>query len=451
MRDKIGIIYAPLTAISPARWGWVDTTGQLRREKIRRELTVAAQAGANMIRLLPWGVWGYAREAETFSGFCLSDDGRYDLTRHRQEYYDGLRWIVQTANELGLTVWFDLFDRCGLGNHQNPWSNNVQQVDSFYQTPQLAESWIRAVVNALSGGEVVYGWGNELAGAAAVEFCMTTVAPTLRALGVPFANQAYGSDNPVATPAHRRLVGLRPSEVAEALGATASVHDQTAISGTALDHEAFRGVDVFYDGGTVVAVASDATFDQDWMKARIGDDVKLLPIRPVHGARSWPCAHTWGPLWWWGQNPIRKAICDDGVWDGDSTIDVSPAGQRRPSAETWYTIAAAALATRLEDPALPGLPLLYLEHSPKAEHVDGTAEGEAALVAMAATMRAISEAYHDRFGVWPENYRHPAAPQTPGHEPPPSPPTGPVRHCWKCSWWRRALCWFRIRPRRCRE
>ena len=41
--------------------------------------------------------------------------------------------------------------------------------------------------------------------------------------------------------------------------------------------------------------------------------------------------------------------------------------------------------------------------------------------------------------------------EPPKQEPEPEPvQEGPIRHCWLCAWWRRWLCWLRIRPKKCR-
>jgi len=131
------------------------------------------------------------------------------------------------------------------------------------------------------------------------------------------------------------------------------------------------------------------------------EQTALSMYRPVHGikdAGSWDLIDT-VRFWVANGNPICVLWSMDGVWDGESVCDwtTAPNGQlqHRPSVEQirsamkyWLDIAWRF--------TLPSGQVKYgYEHIPKAENND---------LCSAMSIRAISEAYQDRFAALPENF-----------------------------------------------
>lgn len=406
--DKIGLVYAPLCSLSDTPWGWLKRTNNrwTLRPQVRGELRAVANVGTNMVRLLalaPWLENGVTDLKRVFAPFAIGPSGCFSLRQFDNDYFSILKDIVQIANEHALVVWLDLFDHCGCGDTNSPWVTNEEGV-SDYASPradQYTRAYIKTLVETLRGRDVIFGWGNEFRDRDETEFCFRVVAPTLAECGVLWGRQAYGADNTYHEPC-----------------------------------------------------------EQDWQKSRLEDafgvEAKLSVVRPVHGigvdfSRAELIAS------WWGRNPIRKCLSDDGVFNGDSAQDYQTdnPSRRRPSSEQWgETI--RALGERqppptLDAPALTGLWLWAFEHSPKQWQTL-----ETFLTTQTATLSAMA----DEIEIWQgaplaNRGKFPPVvdPVSPPPEPTPNPepgPTGPVRHCWKCSWWRRLLCWFRLRPRRCR-
>ena len=325
--DKIGLIYAPLSALSPTPWGWIHPNGGIIADREVPELRTMANAGANCVRLLalaPWLENGEINHSKIVSPFKVGSTGRFTLREFNDEYFDYFVKIAKCSNDAGMTLWIDLFDHCGRNHPNSPWVTNEEGVSDYAsaRADQYTTAYIERMVDTLKGRDVIYGWGNEFRDRDETEFSLRVVAPTLAECGVPWEKQAYGADNLFREPC-----------------------------------------------------------EQDFQKARLEDayglDAKLSVIRPVHGigvdySRAELIAS------WWGRNPIRKSLSDDGVFDGASVLDFQTDNptRHRPSPAQWRTtirrLRERQPSPTLDAPQLPGLWTWAFEHSPKQWQTEPT-------------------------------------------------------------------------------
>ena len=111
--DKIGLIYAPLCALSPTPWGWAASDGGIYDDKENRELRMAANAGANCVRVLalaPWLQNGEINPAKIMAPFEVGSSGRFTLSKFEFGYFDAVWSLADDVNKLGMALWIDLFD-----------------------------------------------------------------------------------------------------------------------------------------------------------------------------------------------------------------------------------------------------------------------------------------------------------------------------------------------------
>ena len=402
--DKIGLIYAPLSALSPTPWGWIERNNgkwRLKERQCTDELRAMANAGANCVRLLalaPWLENGEINQQRIFSPFPQGAGNAFTLKGRTPEYYSVVRRVAEIANESGLTLWIDLFDHCGATSPNSPWVTNEEDVHR-YADPEAdcyTSVYIRTMVEALRGLDVIYGWGNEFRDREETDFALHVVAPTLSQCGVPWEKQAYGADNTYHEPC-----------------------------------------------------------EQDWQKSRLEDayglDAKLSVIRPVHGigvdySRAELIAS------WWGRNPIRKSLSDDGVFDGASVLDFQTDNptRHRPSPAQWRTtirrLRERQPSPTLDAPQLPGLWTWAFEHSPKQWQTEPTF-----LETQAETISAMA----DEIGAWqgaPMMNRGKFPPiEEPVEPPKPEPEPVPVieyEYSWRFykNWWNKIKALLGIIP-----
>ena len=325
--DRIGLIYAPLSALSATPWGWIHPNGGIIADREVPELRTMANAGANCVRLLalaPWLESGEINPSKIVSPFKVGSTGRFTLREFNDEYFDYFVKIAKCSNDAGMTLWIDLFDHCGRNHPNSPWVTNEEGICDYASTraDPCTKAYIRRIVEALRGTDVIFGWGNEFRNRDETELCFRVVAPTLAECGVPWEKQAYGADNTYHEPC-----------------------------------------------------------EQDWQKSRLEDlygvDAKLKTIRPVHGIGVDHSRHELIASWW-GRNPIRKTLSDDGVFDGDSTRDVQTdnPSRHRPSPDQWRTtirrLRERQPSPTLDTPTLPSLWLWAFEHSPKQWQTEET-------------------------------------------------------------------------------
>ncbi len=190
MRDRIGLGYAPLAALSPTPWGWIHPNGGIIADREVPELRTMANAGANCVRLLalaPWLENGEINHSKIVSPFKVGSTGRFTLREFNDEYFDYFVKIAKCSNDAGMTLWIDLFDHCGRNHPNSPWVTNEEGVSDYAsaRADQYTTAYIERMVDTLKGRDVIYGWGNEFRDRDETEFSLRVVAPTLAECGVP--------------------------------------------------------------------------------------------------------------------------------------------------------------------------------------------------------------------------------------------------------------------------
>ena len=254
--------------------------------------------------------------------------------------------------------------------------------ESWFYDPanyEKARQLIRASFANLGNlGFIDFGIGNEVSAAEARMFCRDCVLPEFKSAGrVPFSYGAsYIRQNPFGSP------------------------------------------------GPVERQKQEAETCWD-------EPTALSIFRPVHGIKDENSINGVDTLNFWiaGGNPIRVWRSNDGVWDGENECDrvlYNGLWQIRPSpAQTRRAVLAvlnAAPTFFMPGGGSPKFAFEVLGKKPNAPEC------------WALNIKAISEAYAERFGALPDNYgRYPDDWVEP--IPPPEPPIPPpVKKC-KCSYW----------------
>jgi len=395
--DRIGIGYGPLCLTEdPAFMSFDGAKFILDEEALKEHLSNIANAGANFIRVLPWGVWMHHLygKAGQFQPYLLETSrDRWDLGSFNTYYFAIFRHILEIANGIGLTVMFCWFDNCQFGGtvkKWSPWASNVQALDSFYgaNADHYTTTWINAVIDSFKDLDVIFAFGNEMEDPAFPAMIKRVIFPIIREKQLDFNFLTYGAT-------------------------------MTSVP---------------YLGNNKYAEAAQTIQDQiqGLVGEEFGDEAKLNMFKEIHGCGG-PAAGTERPfgahvdqaLYWWGRHPIRKIFSDDGVLDGDSLCDRESTGRARPSAVTWGKIASQIL---INYPFILG----GLDHLLNFEHVPYGGD----LACQVEMIGAISKSYCGRFGVWPTN----CGKHSHGSEVRPAPASslaksrGRVRHLRRCFW-----------------
>lgn len=163
--DKIWISYSLLGELSTAPWGVIDYTTEfkLNEDLWRSKLRPAANEGANLCRVLPFSLFGAPSPEAVFSPFVYNA-GKWDLVKYNKQYFTLMRRAIEIAKSLGITIWLELFDNCGLWNevaHLNPMTNNIQGVDALYGDNEYRQAYVGKMLSEF-GDTVKWGLGNEL-------------------------------------------------------------------------------------------------------------------------------------------------------------------------------------------------------------------------------------------------------------------------------------------------
>jgi hypothetical protein len=348
-------IAAPAPKLTYGWLCWSDDAAMLSRdagtwtlhvEPVREYLCAIANAGADEVRVLPYGVWGSRPDGllSQFSPYAIRD-GRFDLATFNPDYFRIMRRIIEAANEYGLRVRFALFDNCQLaGNYKNPWETNVQRIASFYgpDADRYSRAWIERVVLEFSGLDVSYALGNETTDPEFVGMARRVLIPIVRELGLKPERLYFG-----ATMTRVPVVGD-----AYDLDAPSTVQD--------LVRSEFAGA--------------------------FGDDFAHKITREVHGCGAFLGIGTFADQAanWWAGKPVGPfELSDDGEWAGASLCDREDAGHVRPSAEQWTATIKATLCKNVS-----------YEHLPKGGN----------LACQVQTLRAM---YRAIYGRWPvEKYAY---------------------------------------------
>lgn len=197
MSDKIWLAYSLLGELSTASWGCITYDGgtfKLDIPKWYNKLRIAANEGANLCRVLPFSLFGNQLPEAVFQPFVYVGNGQWDLSQFNSQYFAIMKEAIEIAKSIGITIWLELFDNCGLWpeiEHLNPMTHNVQGRTDYYAADEYARAWVGKCLMEF-GNSVKYGLGNELTD----HLMVASILPTFKAYGtVPFS---YGADLDIA-------------------------------------------------------------------------------------------------------------------------------------------------------------------------------------------------------------------------------------------------------------
>lgn len=390
MADKCWLIYGTICALgSPTYLYYNGSAWVFKSADYRAHLKAVSEAGANAVRHLPYGgVWWdhpYGKKSQ-FSPFKLiSESAGWDLTQWNEEYFDIIRSAIEIENSLNLTSFRCLADNCeyatvsGNPKKYSPWVSNTHTspvISSIYDTAAYPHwsAYITKCQSEWAGLDIMWSLGNEMNKSGSLGF-RTLVSGT----------------------GHTHTDGaIFPLIESGALIPTKMTYGATMMPMT-------------YDLAT--GLYSETPISQlDWVKADVGnefgDPAKLDIYKEIHG-----CGKLLSPLdplrpygaqvdqacKWWGNHPIRKVFSDDGTkllpGNPDASLtDKEPDGAK-PSATWWHNMVLYVLS-RYPDVSGGRNHLINFEHLPQI----------ATDAVQVPVWTAISTAYYEHFGTWPENY-----------------------------------------------
>lgn len=344
--DKIGIGWGRLAPMDEfGRFDGLKWT--LDEAKAKIEFDAVSKAGANLVRVMPYGVWGKhpgGKKTYQFQPYVLDAvKDKWDLAIFNDYYFPIMKKIFALANDVGLTVLFDLFDNCqfhGAYAKYSPWFSNVQGLTSFYGkgADVYSKRWVSTMTLRYAAFDMIWGFGNEMENAAFPDFAKRVIFPYINLRKIPFSRLTYGA--------------------------------------------------TMKNTGAVDSI-------QDTVRKAVRNEFGLVAEKDIiqedHGF-----SFTWG-LSTWGSKPYRKLFSDDGCYTGKSLCDIRPGKGARPSAAEWGNLSLDIL--KKYPTSLGGRArLISFEHLP-AGYSTGSLECKVAPI------RAISAAYRARFGTWPKNYK----------------------------------------------
>lgn len=355
--DKCGIGFGRLVPMEFSNFGSFDgTVFKLDETGFDKEAHAVSNAGANFIRVFPWGVWGnhpYGKKSQ-FQPYVLDTSrDKWDLSAFNSYYFPIMRRVFEIANGVNMTVMFCWFDNCQFHGDSikkwSPWANNVQGVQRFEETgaDKYTRAWILRCLDAFAGLDMMWPFGNELENPAFPEMAKRVIFPIIKSKNLDFNKLTYGATTKIT------------------------------------------------DGDSI----------QDLVRQAVGDEFGPVAEKNIimedHG---FPFTDS---LPVWGNKPWRKLYSDDGCYIGKSKCDTYPGKGARPSAEEW---GAKALDILTKYPAAVNgrERLISFEHLPAGGRSDN-------LDCHVETIKAISGAYRSKFGEWPTNYgKYPEPPPPPG-------------------------------------
>lgn len=336
--DKVGIGYGMLGLFQdPAFVAFNGKAWTLDETFLKKHLKAMANAGANFVRVLPWGVWGphkYGRRSQ-FQPYVLNvDKNLWDLATFNAYYFPIVKRVFEIINGLNLTVLWDWFCNCqfhGGTRKWSPWYSNVQGITSFYgkDADKYTRRWLSTTILRYGYYDVIWGFGNELENRAAPDFVKRVIFPFIKAKNLPFDHLTYGA--------------------------------------------------------TTKIVAGDSNQDiiRNAVEDTFGKDAERSIFMEDHG---WPFTASL-PIW--GKKPWRKIYSDDGYYD---------ALDNRPSPTAWGAKAKFIL-TNYYSAARPQI--ISFEHlPPKGDHSKPEREA-AAIRAISAAYKGKFRTWPTNYGKHP--------------------------------------------------
>ena len=306
------IIYGLLCLLGDPRFLTYDGatgTWTLNEAVLDSHFAKIRTAGANAIRLLPWGVWEshpYGIKSQ-FQPYVVLGS-KYDLAHFNTWYFPIARKAIEIAKKRGLKTWWCWMDQCEFAGGYvkwSPWVTNVQGIATCYDVKAypFIKTWIQKCYNEFAGLDVRWAWGNEMNKPGMADIAKSVIFPMIKKLSLDPKKMTYGAT-------------MEPAEY---------------VNGVYLETN---------DVQSKLKAKTEVVFDKA---------TKLAIWREVHGVggKGYPAAPNQldQALSWWARrrnNGIRIWLSDDGVWDGDSKCDTTTYNgkiQTRPSAARWTEIA----------------------------------------------------------------------------------------------------------------
>jgi hypothetical protein len=403
MADKHGLLNSWLEVFSPTVMGCLAPDHKaFDMGKWREWLRSSGNAGANGGRILAYAPWAYPSGAvpidKLWSPYRLDPVQRaWNLDLWNDAYFVTLRQMVAVAAEYNIRIWFSLFDNCQFHHgvtFSAPWGNNVQGFRDYYASLPYALKWVDKILSVL-GDDVNYELINE---------------------GEPRGDMAKAVKWNVAV--FDRLIagGIKPENIC--WGALPSSIYKDGKFNQDREHDLAQ---------QILSVTERRDREQSNKVYRAMHGVGKAD--EIVNGKTFPASYCgeWALQWWGKAHSGKGFLSDDGVRNGSNILDRLPGGAyayQRPGAAEWYAVTMLILRA---DGGKVGK--WIIERLP--QNLDPA-------VQLPALAEGISKAYHDVYGVWPENYgKFPPViinDDVPEPEPAPEPATPRPRFGWLGEW-----------------
>jgi hypothetical protein len=397
--DKAGLAVSWLGVFAsgwaPTKAGYEGgciTNGDFDRERFRAFIHQARREGANSIRIFPYEAkWVTAREKMFSPVLWNAERGAWDLDAWNGKYFAALDDLIEICELNHIQVWFSLFDNCQHHAYRlkamTPWQNNIQGLENYFASTEQAKKWVNKIAS-LYGNRLKYEIGNELCvrpgtPPLAAGTWLAQMADAVLRSGVPPENICWGAE-PIGTYADGKFTIDKDRDLT-VLASRALSRMVNPLTGKIYNEDGDRAQDRIY-----CTIHNVGVLDPDPKDERIA--VQL-----------------------WGGSHTRKAILsDDGQSAGHSAMNCEQDGtwRRGNYAETFE-------AQRYLSANDGGKPFKWIFES---------LPSNTAPPAWLDNIKAMAAAYHQRFGIWPENrgtpdpvYTSPAPEPEPEPEPIPDP------------------------------
>jgi hypothetical protein len=201
--DKCGIGYG-LMGLLQDDAGFVTFNGKawiLDETAFTKHLKPIADAGADFIRFLPWGVWGshkYGKASQFQPYFLDTSRDKWDLSAFNTHYFPIVKRVIEIINGLNMTVMFCFFDNCqfhGGYSKWSPWVSNVQGISTLYDPAAdvYTKRWVSTMTLRFKDADVIWAFGNELENQAAPDFIKRVIFPYIKTRKLDFNRLTYGA------------------------------------------------------------------------------------------------------------------------------------------------------------------------------------------------------------------------------------------------------------------
>jgi len=166
--DKFGIGWGRFVPMDDAFGSFDGTRFTLDEVGLDKEAHAVANAGANFVRVFPWGGWDrhpYGKKSQ-FQPYMLdASRDKWELSAFNDYYFPIMRKVFEIFNGVNMNVMFDLFEACqfhGAVLQWSPWAVNVQGVQRFWEpaADKYSKAWILRCLKEFKGYDWLVSWGN---------------------------------------------------------------------------------------------------------------------------------------------------------------------------------------------------------------------------------------------------------------------------------------------------